>query len=51
MLYCILVTPKREYASVVWSYIATTDANNLERIQQKCASLCCNRLLSHVIYS
>jgi hypothetical protein len=32
---------------VVWNSIATTDANKLERIQQKFAALCYNRFLPH----
>jgi hypothetical protein len=51
MLYFTLVISKLEYASVVWNSITTTDANKLERIQQKFAALCYNRLLSHVHYS
>jgi hypothetical protein len=40
-----------EYASAVWNSITTTDANKLERIQQKLAALCYNRFLPHVHYS
>jgi hypothetical protein len=39
------------YASVIWNSITTTDANKLERIQQKFAALCYNRFLNHVHYS
>jgi hypothetical protein len=46
-----LVTYKLEYASVVWNSITNTDANKLERIQQKFAALCYNRFLPHVHYS
>jgi hypothetical protein len=40
MLYFTLVRSKLEYAYVVWNSITTTDANKLERIQQKFAALC-----------
>jgi hypothetical protein len=43
MLYCTLIRCKLEYASVVWNSVTTTDANKLERIQQKFAALCYNR--------
>jgi hypothetical protein len=51
MLYLTLVRSKHEYASVGWNSVTTTDANKLERIQQKFAALCCNRFLPHVHYS
>jgi hypothetical protein len=51
MLYFTLVRSTLEYASVVWNPITTTDANKLERIQQKFAALCYNRFLPHVHYS
>jgi hypothetical protein len=35
VLYITLVRPRLEYASVVWNSITSTDANKLERIQQK----------------
>jgi hypothetical protein len=43
MLYCTLVRPKLEYASVAWNSIASTDASQLERIQRKFVSLCHRR--------
>jgi hypothetical protein len=45
------IISKLEYASVVWNSITTTDANKLERIQQKFAALCYYRFLPHVHYS
>jgi hypothetical protein len=51
MLYCTLVRPKLEYASVTWNSISSTDASKLERIQRKFVSLCHRRLFSHLSYS
>jgi hypothetical protein len=51
MLYFTLVRSKFEYASVVRNSVTTTDANKLERIQQKFSAFCCNRFLPHVHYS
>ena len=42
LLCSTLVTPKREYASVVWNSVTSTDARKLERIQRKFAALCQN---------
>jgi hypothetical protein len=51
MLYFTFIRSTLEYTSVIWNYIMTTDANKLERIQQKFAALCYNRFLPHVHYS
>jgi hypothetical protein len=48
VLYFTSVRSELEYASVVWNPITTTDANKLERIQQKFSALCYNRFLRHV---
>jgi hypothetical protein len=51
-LYFTSVRSKLEYASVVWNSITSTDANKLERIQQKFASVCFYRFFPpHVPYS
>jgi hypothetical protein len=51
MLYCTLIRSNLEYAFVVWNFITTTDANKLERIQQKFAALCYYRFLPQVYYT
>jgi hypothetical protein len=40
-----------EYASVVWNSISSTDANKLERIQQKFASVCFYRFSPPIPYT
>jgi hypothetical protein len=42
---------KPEYISAVWNSIASTDADKLERIQQKFSALCFNRVFSQVHYT
>jgi hypothetical protein len=38
-----------EYASVVWNSITSADANKLERMQQKFASVCFYRFFLYVL--
>jgi hypothetical protein len=51
MSYFTRVRSTLQYASVVWNFITTTDANKLERIQQMFSALSYNRFLPHVHYS
>jgi hypothetical protein len=44
-LYFTLVRSKSGYASVVWNSITSSEANKLERIQQRFVALCFNRFL------
>jgi hypothetical protein len=48
--YFALVSSKVEYASVVWNSITSTDANKLERIQQKFTALCFKRFFLQADY-
>jgi hypothetical protein len=49
-LYISLFRSKLQYSSVVWKSITSTDANKLERIQQRFAALCFNRFFPQVHY-
>jgi hypothetical protein len=51
VLHFTLVRSKSEYVSVVWNSVTSIDANKLERIQQKFASVCFYSLFPHVPYS
>jgi hypothetical protein len=51
VLYFTLVRSKPEYASLAWNSITSTDANKLERVQQKFAALCYNSFFLQVYYS
>lgn len=46
-LYYTLIDPKLEYATLVWNSITSTDADKLERTQQKLAALCLLRLSTY----
>jgi hypothetical protein len=48
VLYLTLARPRLEYASVVWNSITSTDANKLERIQQKFTSVCFYHFFSSI---
>ena len=50
-LYCILVKPKFEYASVAWNSVTCSDACKMQHIQRQFVSLCHHRFSSHIDYS
>jgi hypothetical protein len=50
-LYCTLVGPKLEHASVAWNSVTSTDASKRERIQRKFWSLCHRPFFSHFQYN
>jgi hypothetical protein len=51
VLYFVLVRPRLQYASVVWNSIMSSDSKQLERIQQKFASVCFYRFFPSLPYS
>jgi hypothetical protein len=51
VLHSSLVRSKREYASVVWNSITSTDYDKLERNRRKFAALCYARFFSNAITS
>jgi hypothetical protein len=51
VLYFTLVWPRLEYACVAWNSVTSTDANKLERIQQKFTSVCFYRFYPHAAYN
>jgi hypothetical protein len=44
LYFTYLVRPELEYASVIWNFITSANANKVERIQRKFRALCYNRL-------
>jgi hypothetical protein len=50
-VYCTLVRPRLECASVAWNSVLYSDASKLESIQLKLVSLCYHRFFSHLDYS
>jgi hypothetical protein len=50
-LYVTLFRSKLEYGTLIWNSMTSTDANKLERIQQRISAVCFNYFFPQVNYS